>query len=956
MFRKLILSLLLFMLYACNDGGSNSTGSGGSKASTELPSGLQKLILGNGGTLSAYITIDGATNNRTKMNIDRTGKGSASANIPGLSLATHNISISYEYTTGSTTYVLASANRTVDLASGSASINFTSINYDFDFYDNDRDGFSNAYELGEGTNPGDSLDVPADRLTIVPKVRSVTVNWNTRNKGDNVYNLYYSSVKGFDPDNPGTNGAVINGIKPPQTITGLVNGQTYYFVLETNYNNNNTVRSVEIASRPGELVFNNGVNSIALAADGIRYMGGQFTSVGTTTGGGAPLDSVIGKLAAGDFPQVDDRVLAAASDGQGGWYIGGRFKRVGGVSRSNLAHILADFTLDKNWNPKTNNTVNALVVKDNIVYAGGSFTTINGTPFRRLAAIGVDGVPLNWNLDANNSVTALAVGDNTVYVGGAFSTIGGNTFNGLAAINIDEVTGIGAVDTGWNPGVDDGGINTLVVVGNTVYAGGDFTTIGGVTRNRLAAIVAGGDNRGSLTEWDPDVEGGSVFVMKVSGNTVYVGGNFTTIGGVARNRLAAIKTTDGLVRSRWNLNPDDDVTALAIIGNVVYVGGDFTIIAGKARTRLAAVGKDGFVTRWNPKANNDVNVLAASGNALYAGGIFTAIGNSVVDRNRLAAIGVDDNLTSWRPSVDGTTKDEAIVEVIPLVLSVNTIYAGGNFDSVNGIAVSNLVAIGTDGKVNVNWTPDADKVVRALAADNNGVLYTGGDFSKIGSVNRSRLAAINQDGTLTGWRPGANSDVYTLAVSGTKVYVGGSFTEINGVPRGLLASVDAVGTGTDGTLDSWNPNLGSTRTLATKVRALAISGNTVYVGGVFTSVGGNNAFGNLASININGNINAGWSPQVNKEVISMAVSNNTVYVGGRFTEINGDSKITRMAAIATDNTGTVNTGWVLASSGDVNTLSVDAGNNTVYVGGRFRAINESIRSGYAAVGTDGVLQ
>ena len=62
---------------------------------------------------------------------------------------------------------------------------------------------------------------------------------------------------------------------------------------------------------------------------------------------------------------------------------------------------------------------------------------------------------------------------------------------------------------------------------NTLFVGGDFTTFGGETRNRLAAFNV---STGAVTAWDPDVDG-LVRVLAISGSTVYAGGSFKTVNG-----------------------------------------------------------------------------------------------------------------------------------------------------------------------------------------------------------------------------------------------------------------------------------------------------------------------------------------------------------------------------------------------------------------------------------------
>jgi hypothetical protein len=79
------------------------------------------------------------------------------------------------------------------------------------------------------------------------------------------------------------------------------------------------------------------VNAIVLEGNTI-YIGGDFRTVGPATGGGVILDPLTGMVIP-QSPKVAGQVFAAVSDGSGGWYIGGDFKVVGGVPRTNLAHI-----------------------------------------------------------------------------------------------------------------------------------------------------------------------------------------------------------------------------------------------------------------------------------------------------------------------------------------------------------------------------------------------------------------------------------------------------------------------------------------------------------------------------------------------------------------------------------------------------------------------------------------
>jgi aspartate/tyrosine/aromatic aminotransferase len=86
----------------------------------------------------------------------------------------------------------------------------------------------------------------------------------------------------------------------------------------------------------------------------------------------------------------------------------------------------------------------------------------------------------------------------------------------------------------------------------------------------------------------------------------------------------------------WDPNANNFVFAFAISGDSVYMGGVFTSVSATVRNRAAAVNTSGSLLAWNPSASSTVFALAISGDNVYMGGVFTSA--STIAQERIAAI------------------------------------------------------------------------------------------------------------------------------------------------------------------------------------------------------------------------------------------------------------------------------------------------------------------------------
>lgn len=363
-------------------------------------------------------------------------------------------------------------------------------------------------------------------------------------------------------------------------------------------------------------------------------------------------------------------------------------------------------------------------------------------------------LPLGSGL-SGSSVRPMAVHDDgtgvALYVGGNFVTAGGGV-----ASNIARWDG-----SAWSP--LGGGVNSTVTAlavhddgsGRALYAGGFFTTAGGVAANHIA--------RWDGTSWSSLQPGGGfspsgpnalVVFDDGSGPALYAGGSFTTVGGVSVNHIAK---WDGSTWSPLGSGVNAAVTALAVYddgtGPALYAGGQFSDAGGFAANRIAKW--DG--TTWSPLANGvggavgyaDVSTLTVfddgTGPGLYAGGWFNL------------ASGVSaDGIARWDGSywssagggvgVPGSYSDVKTLAVFDDGTGP-ALFAGGTFTLSSGVPTNLLARWDGNGWSTVGSGVSGGYLfVNGLIVFDDGTgpaLHVGGWFTITGGVPASHIARWN---------------------------------------------------------------------------------------------------------------------------------------------------------------------------------------------------------------------
>jgi PKD repeat protein len=172
-----------------------------------------------------------------------------------------------------------------------------------------------------------------------------------------------------------------------------------------------------------------------------------------------------------------------------------------------------------------------------------------------------------------------------------------------------------------------------LIVGNTVYATGAFTSArpagsaAGTNETPRSNILAYNLSTGALiTTWAPTLNAqGLALAASPDGTRIYVGGDFTSVSGVAKNRIVALNASTGAVITGFAASVNSRVRSLVATADTVYAGGAFTTSSGAARSRLAAfTASTGALTTWAPVADAEVMAIVAPAGSgeIVAGGRF----------------------------------------------------------------------------------------------------------------------------------------------------------------------------------------------------------------------------------------------------------------------------------------------------------------------------------------------
>lgn len=645
------------------------------------------------------------------------------------------------------------------------------------------------------------------------------------------------------------------------------------------------------------------------------FIGGHFTHVG-----GVPRANLAHILANGQLADWAPAVVGEDSyvrDPDFEWrpagvntllllrrtlFVGGSFHTISGQARADIAALDAASGAVLPWNPGADGEVRCLGQREEVLYAGGDFAHVAGEVRNGLAALGTrTGRLRSWNpnaviispaLPAPSRVRSLAISDRLIYVGGDFDAIGGQPRNSVAAL--DARTGRA---TSWDARLGPSRhyvahgtwvwpmVSTVAVHKRSIYIGGSFWGAGGTVRPGLVALDT---QAGDALPFDPELTEGAVLSLVVRDNTLYVAGALYHIGGAIRPNLAALDLRTGRA-TEWNPRVDAPVEMIAVRGRQLFVGGRFSSVHDwEPRTGLAAIDlATGRATSWAPRTNGRPRTIVVSGNRVFVEGSFSVV-NDVSRLNLVALDGTTGALDTWDAGALGPP-GLLSSSIYSLAVQGERLYVGGYFSSPGMQPRYSVAALDVNTAAVSDWAALLDGRATGVFPENDRV-YVSGPFYHVGGVARTTIVALDPaTATLLPWAPeftaGCSALVEVLVRSGSTIYLGGTFYGVGGADRIDAAAVDAA----TAAVLPWDPQVDVGDSYVCNfphVKALAMSGREVWVGGTFTSTRGQ-AVPYLAVVDDAVGELADFRPRCNGAVEALLASGDTMFVAGAFQQIGG---------------------------------------------------------------------
>jgi uncharacterized delta-60 repeat protein len=677
-----------------------------------------------------------------------------------------------------------------------------------------------------------------------------------------------------------------------------------------------------------------GINQVLPLPDGKILIGGNFNSINNTvvnhfarlnSDGTLDTSFIAGtgfnSLVKSFVVQTDGKILVA-----------GNFTAFSGVTRTHLARLHADGTLDttlnatisSGWSDKMNSVA---IQPDGKILIQGSFNSVNSALRRGIARLNADGT-----LDAsfvepgtysvyNWMYTSALRPDGKIYIGGFFEI---RVNNQLVCQNLCLLNSNGTLDTSYFVPFDiNNSVRTMYLQPDgRLLVHGTFTTINNTSRSGTTRLNANGSidqtfNPNFTTDYNSLVSGNIYNFAPTADGGYLVSGIFNTLNGATVENLAKIDANGNHDASfAPHFASFTFLTRASAIqpDGKILISGDFNRANGVLRGRIARFHPNGTldaafdasISGSQPASSGfeDVNKIAvqADGKILLGGAFARINGETHAILGRVNQDGSTDSAFNPILSYEGSGGGD----IYSITLQPDgKIIIGGAFQTVNGVARKGYARLNPDGTLDSNFIIPFEPLfapgIHDVLIQPDGKIIIGGIFRLAGNNINHSVARLNADGSLDATfalQTDANATPYlvrSLAFQPDgKILAGGSWTTPE---RPLLKRLNADGT-PDATFVAGRIGFGFN---SDQIYSIMVQPNgKILIGGGFSNIN-NNPRSGIARLTQNGALDFSFQlPAVSNIVDVNQAADGSLIITGGFERI-GTSTVTSLARVQNKN-------------------------------------------------------
>ena len=676
---------------------------------------------------------------------------------------------------------------------------------------------------------------------------------------------------------------------------------------------------------------NNGLNTVKILSDGKFMIGGALTEFnGTPRNGLAQLNSD-GSLdisfdpGSGINGSVEDLLILPDNK----ILIGGSFSQYDGAPRSNLCRIRPDGSLDETFAAEagSDSTIYTLARQsDGKIVIGGSFQFVAGEPSRSLARLNPDGTFDRTFISSSPNKTVYSVKvqkDDRIWIGGAFDLVGSNTRMGVARLLPD-----GSLDHEFNPGWGIGHIPTpqavrwvLPLEDGTILAGGSITRSDDIIRLGLVRLTSTGAvdptfsaAAGQAYVTFPD---STMAAALLPNGRVAIAGRLTEVNGWSRRNVTVLNHDGSMDPSFGGLDPVDGSSDTSSTSGVA-IQADGKIVVVGTFTKAGGLPRNGiarFLGGEAPPAPPAARTITAASMPTSDSGKLQGQPSSI-------ALQAGQDLILSVAAVS--------FEPVDYQWQMGSTSIPGATNPV--LRLPNLVRSGLD-------------PIRVLTRNSAGTQISGPVSV---TVTNQTPQAGRTDLRFAPVAPIDGKVFSLLPQEDGKVLIGGGFIRIGQSPACLIARLHS-----DGRLDSFDPGWDWASGAA---YALAKQGEQLLLGGNFHAHrrDGSGTDSHLVRLDHDGAVDRTFNPRLNSGAAIYSIvprPGGGMAIGGEFVEVNGVS-CQNLAVLRSD--ATLDSTFTAMANGVVDQL-IWQPDGKLLLGGAFTTVNGTPRDHLARLLPNGAL-